>query len=514
MACAGPAGARRQEGVTAPAALAGLLALVTIALAVVVWLLSRARAPGGGAAADERYHQLVDRLPATVAVWDRHTRIVSFCSAQMEQLTGEPAELWLGADGMRRFRSRVHPDDLADPERWRPADDPLPSQYRWSRSDGTTIWVRELLSPIAGRDVLAILFDVTAEVRAREERDAHLLRYQTLIEQTPVVTYVTDQHGVVTYVSRQCERMLGYTADQLVKEMDVRRRRPLIFHPDDVPLVTRRQSALLAGRVDAVDEAVRMVASDGSPRFAQIIARRMLDASGTVMGTQGVVVDLTRLRAAEQRSHRVLGALVTAAEDERARIATELHDDTVQVMTALLMQVRVMLRGDAGLGEFEQQLADALDRTRRLMFELRPQVLERSGLAAAVDELAAEGPWRQAEVAIDIPRQSQTLEAIAYRAIRELIVNARKHSGANRLIVQGWDDGARLRFVVEDDGVGFDVDRALDRDRMRMHIGLDATGERLNLAGGSLQIRSALGSGARFEIMLPAAPRGVDDPAL
>src|SRR5206468_8684476 len=131
------------------------------------------------------------------------------------------------------------------------------------------------------------------------------------------------------------------------------------------------------------DEAVRMIARDGSGRFAQIIARPMRGSDGDVVGTQGVVVDLTELRAAERRSHEVLGALVTAAEDERSRIATELHDDTVQVITALLMHVRLMVRGDPALERFEQLLTEALERTRRLMFELRPHVLQRSGLGAA-----------------------------------------------------------------------------------------------------------------------------------
>jgi PAS domain S-box-containing protein len=358
-----------------------------------------------------------------------------------------------------------------------------------------------------------VLIDVTEEVRARTERDAHLRQYEMLIEQTPVTTYVTDERGILTYVSRQVEQMLGYTPDELLEGMDVATRQPRIFHADDVPRINELQEALLEGGVDTLDEAVRLVARDGSLRFAQFIARRMVDADGGVVGTQGVVVDMTELRAAEQRSHEVLGALVTAAEDERARIATELHDDTVQVMTALLMHVRMMMRSDPGLERFEQLLTEALDRTRRLMFELRPHVLQRSGLGAAIDELAVEGPWTEAEVAIDVARQTDTLEAVAYRALRELIVNARKHSKASRLSVRGWQADGLLRFVVEDDGVGFDVARALDRDHMRMHVGLDATGERLNLAGGSFEIESSPGAGARFELSLPAQPRANGDSA-
>jgi PAS domain S-box-containing protein len=588
---------------------------------------------------DARYHQLIDRLPATVAVWDRDTRIVSFVSQQIEVLTGAPAEMWLGAEGMERFRSRVHPDDLADPERWRGTDDPRPSQYRWTRPDNRVIWIRELLSPTSGPEVQAILFDVTAEVEAgleladqrrryetliqqlpvatfimdaegnpvyaspqleqilgrgmeellakggmregrrlwfhpddyewtlaealkvydglsdgynfqarlihadgstrhvrvisraikddggelvatqgvviditgevdaRAERDEHLLRYRTLIEQTRVVTYQTDREGVVNYISPQIEQVLGYTPKQLVEGMDESQRRSLIFHPNSLELVGEKQRLMLEGSVIGVDEAATMVASDGTLRYVQIIARTMRDPAGDLTGTHGVIVDLTELRLARQRSLDVLGALVTAAEDERARIATELHDDTVQVMTALLMHVRMLMRKDAGLEQFEQLLSEALDRTRRLMFELRPHVLERSGLGAAVDELAGDGPWQRAEVRIEIPRQSDTLEAVAYRAIRELIINARKHSQASLLSIMGWRDEGAIRFLVEDDGVGFDVARALDRDRMRMHIGLDATAERINLAGGSFQIDSAPGAGARFSLMLPEQPR-------
>jgi signal transduction histidine kinase len=170
------------------------------------------------------------------------------------------------------------------------------------------------------------------------------------------------------------------------------------------------------------------------------------------------------------------------------------------------MQIRSLGGDDARVAELETMLAGALDRTRRLMFELRPQVLQRQGLAAAIEELAAEGPWRSHSVEIEVPRQSDTTEALVYRTIRELIINARKHSQASELRVSGAVQDGELVFDVRDDGVGFDVDRALDRDLMRMHLGLDTSAERVRVAGGELEMHSEPGQGARFQLRLPVAP--------
>jgi signal transduction histidine kinase len=239
-------------------------------------------------------------------------------------------------------------------------------------------------------------------------------------------------------------------------------------------------------------------------------ARWVAHHSSPVPGSplrQGFWLDVTASTEAERRSHEALAALVTATEQEQSRIAAELHDDTVQVMVALLMTLRAVMDEDDRLARFEPMLAAAIDRTRRLMFELRPELLEREGLAAAIPELAAEGPWQRVQVDVDVPRQSETTEALVYRTVRELIVNARKHSQAEALSVCGRQDGGELIFAVEDDGVGFDVERVHDRGRMRMHIGLETSAERLRIAGGDLTVDSSPGHGARFQLRLPAQPR-------
>jgi PAS domain S-box-containing protein len=335
--------------------------------------------------AQDRYQDLIDRLPGTVALWDKGTSSTTFVSAHIEQLTGEPAERWLGREGYERYRAQVHPDDLVDPERWR--SDGLPSTYRWRRSDGREIWIREIdaPSPETESGVGVLLFDATAEMNAQIE-----------------------------------------------------------------------------------------------------------------------------LRAAERKSLQSLAALVTAAEEERSRIATELHDDTVSDLTAVLIHVRMQMRRDPSLEPFERVLSAALERTRRLMFELRPHVLAHEGLQAAIEQTVRHSPiqhpW-QSEVQIEVPRQSDTIEALAYRAIRELVLNARKHSRADTITVQGRERDGVLEFVVEDDGVGFDQQDVRNREGAFLHIGLATTRERIELAGGSFDVASAPGQGARFTITLPAQPR-------
>jgi PAS domain S-box-containing protein len=335
------------------------------------------------------------------------------------------------------------------------------------------------------------------------------------VEQLPVVTYISRTDGIITYVSPQVEKMLGFTQEEYLAIGTAKDRAEQTVVPADAPRALTAMTRVRSGEVDEVDEPVRMVAKNGQVRYTQLIARPLLDETGKVAEVQGVIVDLTALREAERRSRDVTAALVNAAEAEQARIATELHDDTVQVMAALLMQLRLSMREAPKLARFEEILSEALDRTRRLMFEIRPQLLEAEGVGPALTAIARDGPWAEGEgafVDVRIPRQSTTTEAIAYRALRELVINARKHSRATRLEITGRQENDKLVFEVLDNGVGFEPVAALDRKRMALHLGLDATMERLRLAGGDLAIDAAPGRGARFTLMLPAEPRSAAAP--
>jgi signal transduction histidine kinase len=221
------------------------------------------------------------------------------------------------------------------------------------------------------------------------------------------------------------------------------------------------------------------------------------------------------LRQSEERRQIVLDQMLRAEQEERLRIATDLHDDTIQVMTATLigldrmgrnLQANDVAAASTALGRARQTLSAAVDRTRLLTFELRPPLLEANGLAAAVEELV-EQVGREARfdarVAVDVGRYPLTVEDLTYRIVQEAIANVRKHAGADQVEVELRERDGELRGSIADDGCGFDIDAALDRSAMRLHLGLDALIERVRLAGGTFDLRSHPGAGSRLSFTLP-----------
>ena len=231
-----------------------------------------------------------------------------------------------------------------------------------------------------------------------------------------------------------------------------------------------------------------------------------------------------RCRALEQLVHRseaerrrVVSRLLRAEQQERRRIASELHDDTVQVLAASLLALdRLAGCTDAdairGVAEATRRtLAAATDRTRRLMFELRPP----QGLARAVRELASQA-GREADLDVEVTVPSEPLpfmvEEVAYRTVREAVSNVRRHAQARRLEIQIATAGDMLRGSVRDDGRGFDVARIGRRAHgVRLHLGIETLLERAELAGGRASVDSKLGEGTEVAFELPLAGASLPD---
>ncbi len=251
------------------------------------------------------------------------------------------------------------------------------------------------------------------------------------------------------------------------------------------------------------------------------------DATGRVVLAGCIYTDVSdrvaaerALAASEQNSRRILISMLQAEEDERSRIATELHDDTVQVMTASLValdRLALVARrgGDARLAEAVMHtratLEEATDRTRRLMFELRPAILHEHGLLAAVrvlaDEVAREA-GATAQVSGEIGRYDRAVEELLYRSVQEALANVRKHAQAARIAVSLEERDGTLVCRVDDDGRGFDVAAARARPQAAFHLGIDSLAERIRAAGGDVAIDSAPGAGTRVRFVLPWGVHG------
>ena len=227
-----------------------------------------------------------------------------------------------------------------------------------------------------------------------------------------------------------------------------------------------------------------------------------------------------RLGLLEQRHRALLERLVLAQEEERSRVAADLHDDTVQVLSACVIALdrvrRAIEQGDVGraatvLDEVAELMAGAVDRTRRMTFELRPAVLWQNGLEAALRQLLStvqsESEMQVSFEALGVvERLDETLETIAFRSIAELTTNARNHSRATRLSITLATEGGLLHAVVSDDGRGFDLEQALSRARVTNHLGLEAMMERIDAAGGSITIETGAGRGTTARLSLPVRP--------
>ncbi len=249
------------------------------------------------------------------------------------------------------------------------------------------------------------------------------------------------------------------------------------------------------------------------------VDQALLDVIGEIGGQIGVAYDraarMRQIEEGEERRRRVLGALLRAEEDAKAQLASDLHDDTIQVMVAAQIALERLERAMAG-GETartekavisaKQTIQEATERARHLMFQLRPQVLTERGLGAAAQALledAAADSGFEFELTAHVARYPRPLENLCYRVLQETIANVRKHARARTVTVHLSQDGPDIRCRISDDGVGFDLERALDRDRMRLHLGLESMRERVDVAGGTIEIRSAPGEGATFTFTFP-----------
>jgi len=221
---------------------------------------------------------------------------------------------------------------------------------------------------------------------------------------------------------------------------------------------------------------------------------------------------LAETRQCQRRLQQLSSQVLTAHEGERKRIARELHDDTAQALTSILVRLRLLERS-AGDGDIRQSLkelraltANTLDSVRRMAVDLRPIALDDLGLVAAirsyVERFLLHWPVRVEFSSQGLQRWlPATVELVLYRVTLEALSNVAKHSGASWAKVTLSRRKSVVTATVQDNGHGFDVDAAMGPGQAG--LGLFGMRERLALVDGWLQIESSAGEGTLVTARVP-----------
>ena len=238
---------------------------------------------------------------------------------------------------------------------------------------------------------------------------------------------------------------------------------------------------------------------------------------------QVVLLDVTEDARRQERSRAYAADVVRGQEDERRRIAQELHDGPLQSLVHICRMVDVVAAGGITalriresetttgiptLAQLRLAIEAVVTEIRQLLGGLRPTILDDLGLVAALERLCDEAERRAGVAASlrldgELPPLSAASELTVYRIAQEALSNVDHHAGASSVDVRLVVAGQRLQVWITDDGEGFDADAgpegAVDSDS----FGLPGMAERAETVGGSVQVRSARGEGTTVVVSIP-----------
>ncbi len=319
------------------------------------------------------------------------------------------------------------------------------------------------------------------------------------------------------YISPSATDITGYTPEEHYADPDLGRK---LVHPDDLPLL----DAIARG--ESVPHArIRWVRKDGRSIWTESRIRTLTDEAGTPVALEGIARDVTELVLAEQdleADARELGRLaeerlalmrklVHAQEEERRRVALEIHDGIGQVLTSISLFASDLPdvvpeehrpRAERVRDLIQRAIADS----RMLVWSLRPPDLERLGLVPAIQHLVENLRDRGSEQ-IDVldettgRRLTPEIETVVFRIVQEALNNATKYAHASSIsVVVALRDGV-LSAVIEDDGRGFDTETMEPAEG----VGLGGMRERAEFVSGRLVLESAkdVGTVVRLEVPVP-----------
>jgi PAS domain S-box-containing protein len=382
----------------------------------------------------------------------------------------------------------------------------------------TPVWIDSRLVPLktAGgevRAVVGIIRDVSVRVRAQEalaEREAYL---RGMLDNFPFLVWLKDVESRFLAVNetfaRACGRersgdVVGLTDfDVWPKELAQR-----YVDDDRSVMATRKQKD--------VEEPIFIL---GATHWFETFKTPVLDKRGNVLGTTGFSRDITerqrlgeQLRAQREQLRALAAHVESVREEERVRIAREIHDELGQALTCMSMDLAFLdkqlpkdnAQAAARVSALVTLVKETVKTVRRISSELRPSILDDLGLGAAMEWLAHDFATRTGiECGVSVPSTVMVAAergTVVFRMCQEALTNVARHAGATHVSIDLMiDEGAYLTLEVRDNGRGITEEEIHRPDS----LGLLGMRERAALLGGVVEIKGTPGKGTSVTVRVP-----------
>jgi signal transduction histidine kinase len=360
--------------------------------------------------------------------------------------------------------------------------------------------------------------DLTDRKRAEEavREGQELLRL--VLATLPVGVSVIDRSGDIVLANAASKLIWG---GMIHSGQERYARTTASWHGSGKPIAPTEWASVRALREakTTLNELIDIETYDGQRKTIQNSAAPIRDADGLIVGSVIVNEDVTErvraesaLRESTDRLQHFSRRLLTVQEEERRHLSRELHDEFGQMLAGITLHLEAAksLAGDAARSRLEEcvvLIQHAGDQLRSLVLELRPTMLESAGLAPTLRWLAKQHEERTGMVTQVVGQLNDVPSDLAiacFRAVQEALTNVIRHARARHVWIELNQTDAAIELEVRDDGVGFDVAKALDQAPGFGHLGLLGIKERVQILGGDMVVDSQPMRGTRIRISLPA----------
>ncbi|HEX8847503.1 MAG TPA: PAS domain S-box protein [Pyrinomonadaceae bacterium] len=373
---------------------------------------------------------------------------------------------------------------------------------------------------------LAAVRDITKRKQDEEALRRAEEKYHSIFENAVEGIFQSTPEGKFISINPAMARMYGYQSpeEMIAERTDIGQQ----HYADPQSRITLKRLLEESDLVEGFE--AQVYRRDGSKIWTSENVRAVRDGRGALLYFEGTIEDITKRKHAEEAREQLLKArehllrrLVTAQEEERRRIARELHDQLGQQITALILGLKWLK--DSGycqpqateylshLQEYTDQLGQAV---HSIAWELRPTALDDLGLHTALGNYLEKWSERSGKAVqfhlngFNGQRLSTQIETTIYRIIQEALTNVLKHARAECISLILERRNNHVLAILEDDGCGFDVEAVINATESERKLGLLGMRERLALVFGTLDIESTPGAGTTLFVRIPVPPLSME----